>query len=225
MLDLREKDGVIDVMRWPRNKDGRPIFMHVAALAFHYGPEVAASRHSLLWFRDLGAHSIRGPSGAVKFLDDLFQSLWIPQMTAFTSQQLQRRLGRRNGTTSSREMLETLQQQRLITRRSTLSPVSGLLPQYPSRRDFSSELYESCNSDGRASQAYSPNHSTWFSVLQAVFMYTNSRHVTKEQWLGALATAMLSNRIECMPGSHLSRLTHRRVGIGVIKHGTICAAR
>ena len=91
MLGLREKDGVIDVMRWPRSQDGRPIFMHVAALAFHYVPEVAASHHSLLWFRDLGAHSIRGPSGA-----DLFQSLWIPQMTAFTSQQLQGRLRRRN---------------------------------------------------------------------------------------------------------------------------------
>jgi hypothetical protein len=33
---------------------GRPIFLHVASLSFHYGPEVGASRHSLIWFRDLG---------------------------------------------------------------------------------------------------------------------------------------------------------------------------
>jgi len=75
MLDLHETDGSIDVIRWPRSKDGRPIFMHVASLAFHYGLEVAANRHSLLWFRDLRAQSIRGPSGAVRFLEDLFLGL------------------------------------------------------------------------------------------------------------------------------------------------------
>lgn len=87
--------------------------MHVVASAFHYASEVAASHHSLIWFRDLGARSIRGPSGAFKFLNDLFLSLWVPQMTTFTRQQPQRRLGRQNGTTFWREMVETLQEQRL----------------------------------------------------------------------------------------------------------------
>jgi hypothetical protein len=48
-------------------------------------------------------------------------------------------------------------------------------------------------------------------VLHAVFTYTATERVTKEQWLSRLAAAMLSNRIECMPGSHRSRITYRRV--------------
>jgi hypothetical protein len=64
LLDLRQGEGRLDGMRWPRTKKGRPIFLHVASLKFHYGPEVGASRHSLIWFRDLGAKSIGGPEGA-----------------------------------------------------------------------------------------------------------------------------------------------------------------
>jgi hypothetical protein len=51
LLDLRQGEGRLDVMRWPRTKNGRPIFIQVASLSFHYGPEVVASRHSLIWFR------------------------------------------------------------------------------------------------------------------------------------------------------------------------------
>jgi hypothetical protein len=54
-------------------------------------------------------------------------------------------------------------------------------------------------------------HSTWFAVLHAVFTFTEPARVTKEQWIGAIAAAMLANRIECMPGSHRSRITYRRV--------------
>jgi hypothetical protein len=63
LLDLRQGEGRFDSMRWPRTKK-RAIFLHVASLSFHYGPEVGASRHSLIWFRDLGAKSIGGPEGA-----------------------------------------------------------------------------------------------------------------------------------------------------------------
>ena len=94
MLDLRHGEGRIDVVQWPRAKDGRPIFMHVAALAHHYGPEVAASRHSLVWFRDLGGKSIWGPAGATQFLEEVFRELWIPQMVAFVCHQLRRRMGK-----------------------------------------------------------------------------------------------------------------------------------
>ena len=52
--------------------------MHIASLTFHYRPEVAASRHSLVWFRDLGVKSIVGPARATRFLKDLFRDLWIP---------------------------------------------------------------------------------------------------------------------------------------------------
>ena len=35
--------------------------------------------------------------------------------------------------------------------------------------------------------------------------------MTKEHWLDGLGAAMARNQIECMPGSHCSRITHRRV--------------
>ncbi|KFY03560.1 hypothetical protein V490_00141 [Pseudogymnoascus sp. VKM F-3557] len=93
LLDLRQGEGRLDVMRWPRTKKGRPIFLHVASLSFHYGPEVGASRHSLIWFRDLEAKSIGGPEGAGKFLEELFREVWQPQMVAFVSHQIRRQLG------------------------------------------------------------------------------------------------------------------------------------
>ena len=80
-------------MRWPRTKKGRPIFLHVASLSFHYGPEVGASRHSLIWFRDLGAKSIGGPEGAGQFLEEVFRDLWQPEMVAFVSHQVRRQVG------------------------------------------------------------------------------------------------------------------------------------
>ena len=49
--------------------------MHVASIAFYYGLEVVASRYSNVWFEELGGILIRGPSGAAKFLEDLFYDL------------------------------------------------------------------------------------------------------------------------------------------------------
>ena len=46
-----------------------------ASLSFHYGSEVRASQHSLIWFRDLGAKSIGGPEGAGRFLEELFRDV------------------------------------------------------------------------------------------------------------------------------------------------------
>ena len=116
MLDLRTGEGSLDVVKWPRAKNGRPIFMHIASLGFHYGPEVAASRHSLVWFRDLGGKSISGPAGATRFLDELFRDLWIPQMVAYVSYQLRRRLGLSRGHDNDipPDELEVKQRQRAL---------------------------------------------------------------------------------------------------------------
>jgi hypothetical protein len=114
LLDLRQGEGMLDVIHWPRTRDGRPMFMHVASLGFHYGQEVAASRHSLAWFRDLGAKSISGPAGATRFLEELFHDLWIPQMVAYISHQLQRRLRLTAGGGASRAVLELREQQRAL---------------------------------------------------------------------------------------------------------------
>jgi hypothetical protein len=116
LLDLRIGEGSLDVMRWPRAGDQRPIFMHTASLGFHYGPQVAASRHSLVWFRDLGGKSINGPAGATRFLDELFRDLWIPQMIAYVSHQLRRQLHLDSGNDEDvlPEELEVKQQQRAL---------------------------------------------------------------------------------------------------------------
>ncbi|RFU24116.1 hypothetical protein B7463_g12224, partial [Scytalidium lignicola] len=92
MLDLRLGEGHLDTVRWPRRSDGRPIFMHVASLSFHYGPEVAASQHSLVWFRDLGGKSIWDPVVGTHFLSKVLQDLWILQMVAYVRHQVLQQL-------------------------------------------------------------------------------------------------------------------------------------
>ena len=94
MLDFRSIDGVINLGQWPTLADDRPVLMHVAALAYHYGPVVAANRHSQLWFAELGGQSIRGISSAGRFLEKVFRELWIPQMRTFIGHQLHRRLNK-----------------------------------------------------------------------------------------------------------------------------------
>jgi hypothetical protein len=138
LLDLRIGEGHLDVTQWPRAPDGRPLFMHTASLGFHYGPEVAASRHSLVWFRDLGGKSINGPAGATRFLEELFRELWIPQMVAYVSHQLCRQLGLDAGKDEDvlPEELRIKQQQRTLveTWEKSLHPFSwrsAFLTPYP----------------------------------------------------------------------------------------------
>lgn len=94
MLDMRPTDGVINLGRWPRLEDNRPVLLHVAALAYHYGPVVAANRHSQLWFAELGGRSIHGIAGASRFLQEMFGELWVRQIRSFLSLQLHRQLSR-----------------------------------------------------------------------------------------------------------------------------------
>jgi hypothetical protein len=60
-------------------------------------------------------------------------------------------------------------------------------------------------------KAYSSLHATWFSVLQVAVKCMSKGQISKEQWVGALAAAMESNEIECVPGSYRSLITCRRV--------------
>lgn len=117
MLDVRDGVGELNVGKWPRTKNGRPILMHIASLSYYYGPEVAVGRHSQLWFRELGGKSIRGPSSAARFLEEVFRDLWIPEMKAFVGHQLQRQLnqGRRGQQTDGvlSQDLETAQRRRV----------------------------------------------------------------------------------------------------------------
>jgi len=116
MIDLREGDGAIDLTNWPTDKQGRPRCMHIASLLHYYGPEIAASRQALLWFKELGIHAIRGLSSAVQFLDDLFQNLWIPQTIAYVSHQITRHInqGYRSRIGNISEALGSLEDDRAI---------------------------------------------------------------------------------------------------------------
>jgi hypothetical protein len=89
MLNL-EGAGSLCLAKWPRHENGRPILMHIASIAFHYGPEVAASCHSELWFNELGGLRVQGPSSAAKFLEEVLQELWKPQTIAFVAYQAHR---------------------------------------------------------------------------------------------------------------------------------------
>lgn len=87
-----------------------------------------------------------------------------------------------------------------------------------SRQDFAHELFRKClQNDGPERYALSSLHSTWFLILHAVFSFTDPGRVTTEHWLDGLAAAMAANHIECMPGSHCSRITYRRV-VRLVSH-------
>jgi hypothetical protein len=114
ILDLCKGRESLSLSRWPRSKDdGRPILMHIASIGFHYGPEVAASRQSNVWFQELGGMSVGGPKEATSFLTDLFHDLWIPQMVSFISFQFYRGIG------GNDEDPETTEQQRELVQRWT----------------------------------------------------------------------------------------------------------
>jgi len=117
MLDLQDGGGSLCLSQWPRGENKRPLLMHVASIGFYYGPEVAASRHSNVWFKEFGGMSIKGPSGAAKFLEDLFQDLWIPQTVAFVDHQLNRGLRQGSGSADkTKEELLLLEHQQALIR-------------------------------------------------------------------------------------------------------------
>jgi hypothetical protein len=244
LLDLRAGEGHLDVVRWPRAADGRPIFMHVAALHFHYGAEVAASQHSLLWFRDLGGKSITGPLSAARFLADVFRDLWVPQMVAYINRLVLPRLGSPAGFEVDALVQEQQGRARLeawaksphplswgqyeaIWRLATAEAAESAVTVH-SQQDFAARVYRGClTNDAATKGALAAPHSTWFAVLHAVFTFTPAERVNEDQWLSGLAAALRSNEIECMPGVYRSRLTSQRVVrlVGAMAPPRVMAAR
>jgi hypothetical protein len=92
MLNLQKGKELLNFAKWPRGKDGRLALMHIPALAYHYGPAVAAGRHSQLWFSELGGRRIDGIGGLATFLNTVFRDIWVPETIAFMSHQLHRTL-------------------------------------------------------------------------------------------------------------------------------------
>jgi hypothetical protein len=121
ILDLQGA-GSLSLAKWPRCENGRPILMHIASIAFHYGPEVASSCHSELWFNELGGLRVQGPSSAATFLEEVIRELWKPQMMAFVTHHFHRALNK--GSRSQRlsdgqGALQLLEDQREQVRRWT----------------------------------------------------------------------------------------------------------
>jgi hypothetical protein len=90
LLDLQTVGGSLNLALWPRGEKQRPILMHVAALAYHYGEAIAVSRHTNVWFQDLGGKAMTGPSQITKFLEDLIHDLLRPQTVSFIKSNLER---------------------------------------------------------------------------------------------------------------------------------------
>lgn len=90
ILDLRPDLGKIHLGQWPRMSDGRPVLMHTASLAFHYGEDVASNRHSQLWFSRMGGLSIGSRTELNEFLERLLEDLFVPETQKFMVQQIRR---------------------------------------------------------------------------------------------------------------------------------------
>lgn len=87
--------------------------MHIASIQFHYGPEVAAGCYSDLWFNKLGGLKVEGPSTATKFLTEVLEELWKPQMISFIMYHVHRALnkGSRSGNYRALQLVEDQQEQ------------------------------------------------------------------------------------------------------------------
>jgi hypothetical protein len=78
------------------------------------------------------------------------------------------------------------------------------------RRDMAERMFEAFAGDGLIG-AFASKHSKWAAVLKAAIQHTSHEAVTKEQWIGSIAGALLSLGVEWMPGSHRGKITYRRV--------------
>ncbi|GKU12187.1 unnamed protein product [Fusarium langsethiae] len=94
MLDIRQGQGLVNLVGWPQLSNGRPVLMHVASLEYHYDRTVASNRHSQLWFAELGGRSIDGMDRMTTFLHEVFRDLWVPETVTFIARQVRRGLNR-----------------------------------------------------------------------------------------------------------------------------------
>ncbi len=90
LLDLQTVGGCLNLALWPRGEKERPILLHVAALRYHYGDAIAVSRHTHVWFQELGGKAMTGPSQVTKFFEEFFHDLLCPQTVSFIKSNLER---------------------------------------------------------------------------------------------------------------------------------------
>lgn len=170
MLDFREADGRMNMIRWPRSGDrqNRPLLLHVAALGYHYGPLVAANRHSQVWFGQLAGQGIRDLHVAVRFLEDVFREIWVPQTMGFIALQLRRQVmrGARSGASPEENSRQAEQLSSLLTAwESSEAPFS---------EQYVPLLYDSTQANPPAPVPGSTIGSS--AVVQAAYSATSTRH-------------------------------------------------
>ena len=58
----------LSLAQWPQQENRQPIIMHIISIAYHYRPEVAATRYSKVWFNELSRLEVQGLTSAATFL-------------------------------------------------------------------------------------------------------------------------------------------------------------
>ena len=84
------------------------------------------------------------------------------------------------------------------------------------RRDYARQLYLALVERGKDTgtksflkiRAVSSVHATWPSLIKAAIEDTSTSKMQAEQWIGSIATALLSTGVEWVPGSYGGKLSH-----------------
>ncbi|KAH8723300.1 hypothetical protein GQ44DRAFT_804304 [Phaeosphaeriaceae sp. PMI808] len=234
ILSLLESEGSLNLAKWPRRPDGRPLLMQEAALALHYGADVAARRHDHVWFQELGGASAAGELEVTIYLEEFVREVWIPQAIASVCHNFSSKI-RTDSCDRGRIMVDMGQRsregRRLLQKWSLLDyPFSwtnyepiftffaqndGAVSKYVTSQaygDFAQGIYEACiQDDEQMETGFLWLPATWLSLLRTAIRHTSVRLMSKEHWINALSASMLSNMIECIPGSSRAKFTFRRV--------------
>jgi hypothetical protein len=79
------------------------------------------------------------------------------------------------------------------------------------RGDYGQRLHRSCVTGGASARGvYSSLHASWYGVMETAIRHTSEAQVSAEAWTEAIAAAMESNDIECVPGAYRSKLSGGR---------------
>ncbi|KAG6105358.1 hypothetical protein E4U14_005154 [Claviceps sp. LM454 group G7] len=234
ILDFQTNTGSMDMIQWPKSgvKQKRLILLHVAALAYHYGPQVAADRQSQIWFDQVGCKGVRDISAALQFLEDVFREMWIPQMVAFMVLQLRRKLNRgvQGGVTLEERSHEAKEAKNLLKswetdkkpfsteqhdklfKNSSSSVLGQVRSETTSARDFAQDLYLSCRDSSKINeQAFTTKYSTWHVIIRNAIKLTKKEDVSRDDWIDGLEYAIESSGIQWVPGIYNGRLTSMKV--------------
>ncbi|KAG5952292.1 hypothetical protein E4U57_006252 [Claviceps arundinis] len=230
MLNFQTETGSMDMMRWPKSgvEQKHLILMHVAALNYHYGPQVASDRQSQIWFGQVGCKGIRDVSAAIQFLEDVFLEVWIPQTVAFMVLQLRRKLhcGVQGGMTLAERSHEakeantllksweadkkpfSIEQQDKLFKNSSSSVLGQVRCESTSAHDFARDLYLSCRDSSKVKdQAFTTKYSTWHAIIRNAIGLTKKKDVSRDDWIDGLEYAIFSAGIQWVPGQYRGRPT------------------